>query len=149
MGCGQRHPSKAAGELAPSKSLHGHQSVNRLRYPFRMDNAWQTAIALLLGTHPVPAVQWPATQTRIVIASDSSPDDEPEEIVISEAERAVLELVAAAPLTSRQVYAAVDEKPATVQARLYRMKGRGLLVRERKAWRVADSLQARSTPANC
>lgn len=100
---------------------------------------WQVAIALLFGTYPVPVVQWPANKTRIILAADDSPDNDPEEIEISDAERTLLELVAAAPLTSRQVCAAFDEKPATVHARLYRMKGRGLLVRECKAWRVADS----------
>jgi hypothetical protein len=107
-----------------------------------MVNAWQVAIALLFGTHPVPAVQWPASHTRIFVAADDAPSDDLEEgkAEISDAERALLKLVAAVPLTSRQVYAAVDEKPATVHARLYRMKHRGLLVRERKAWRVAESV---------
>ena len=110
-------------------------------HPF---NAWQVAIALLLGTHHVPASPWPPELVHVyVLAPDTEPDIEldplpPEPAALRPVEVDVLAVLALEGTASeRDLARALDMGRQRVRTGLHALKARGLVRMAAKGWRTA------------
>lgn len=106
-----------------------------------MVDPWPIAISVLLGTHQVPDVTWPADRRRVIAARDwldeDLPELAPEARTAATDERLLLHLAAAGRCSVRVAAAGAGLTRSTAERALQRLRAAGLVRLDGDGYAVA------------